>query len=218
MTDNRKTNITVGIVDDHPLAINGLSTMLSTTQHLKVISSYYTGTDLLRGLEAEQPNVLLLDIQLPDIKGSELADMVHKSYPSIGILAITSLDAPVHIKTMMRNGCKGYLLKNTDVKTLVEAIETVHAGNEYIETSLKEQLMQNMLQFRKQEKTSPKLTRREREILEHIVQGDTNQQIANKLFLSLRTIENHRFSLLQKLDVKNTAILVKTAIELGLIK
>ncbi len=118
----------------------------------------------------------------------------------------------------MRNGCKGYLLKNTDVDTLIQAIGQVHEGHEYIEPSLKEQLMQNMFQFRKQGKKSPTLTRREVEILHFIIEENTNQQIADKLFLSLRTVEKHRFSLLQKLDVKNTAGLVKTAIEMGLVK
>lgn len=211
--------ITVAITDDHPLAVAGLQNMLSSCSHIKVLNTYSNGAELLLGLEAEQPDVLLLDVLLPDTKGPELAAVIHSKYPKINILAITSLDAPVHVKAMLRNGCKGYLLKNTDVQTLIHAIEEVHKGNEYIEPSIKEQMLQNMLHFKKQTSIKkPSLTRRETEILHLIIEENTNQEIADKLFLSLRTIENHRFSLFQKLDVKNTVGLVKAAIQLGLME
>jgi len=211
--------ITVAITDDHPLAVAGLQNMLSSSNHIKVLNTYSNGAALLLGLETEQPDVLLLDVLLPDTKGPELAGLIHSRYPKINILAITSLDAPVHVKAMLRNGCKGYLLKNTDVQTLIHAIEEVHKGNEYIEPSIKEQMLQNMLHFKKQTSIKkPSLTRRETEILHLIIEENTNQEIADKLFLSLRTIENHRFSLFQKLDVKNTVGLVKAAIQLGLME
>lgn len=211
--------IKVAITDDHPLAVAGLQNMLASCSHIFVQNTYYNGADLLRGLETTQPDVLLLDVILPDIKGSELAAMIHSRYPAIKILAITSLDAPVHVKAMLRNGCTGYLLKNTDVQTLIHAIEEVNEGREYIEPSIKEQMLQNVLHFRKNTNIKkPTLTRRETEILHLIIEENTNQEIADKLFLSLRTIENHRFSLFQKLDVKNTVGLVKVAIQLGLIE
>ena len=211
--------IKVAITDDHPLAIAGLQNMLSSCSHIQVVNTYNTGAELLNGLESTQPDVLLLDVLLHDTKGPELAAIIHTKYPKVNILAITSLDAPVHVKAMLRSGCKGYLLKNTDVQTLIHAIEEVNKGNEYIESSIKEQMLQNMLHFRKQANIKkPSLTRRETEILHLIIEEYTNQQIADKLFLSLRTVENHRFSLFQKLDVKNTVGLVKIAIQLGLIE
>ncbi len=211
--------IKVAITDDHPLAIAGLQNMLVSCEHITVRHTYSNGNDLLSGLQAEQPDVLLMDVLLPDIKGDELARTVHNQYPNVRILAITSLDAPIHVKAMLRSGCKGYLLKNTDVQTLIHAIEQVNEDKEYIEPSIKEQMLQNMLHFRKQATTKkPTLTRRETEILQLIIEENTNQQIADKLFLSLRTIENHRFSLFQKLNVTNTVGLVKVAIQLGLIE
>jgi len=211
--------IKVAITDDHPLAIAGLQNMLSSSPLIVVTHTYNNGEDLLLGLKTEQPDVLLLDVILPDIKGPELAAQIHAAYPAIKILAITSLDAPVHVKAMLRNGCTGYLLKNTDVQTLINAITDVNNGKEYIEPSIKEQMLQNMLHFRKPTTIKkPTLTRRETEILHLIIEEHTNQEIADKLFLSLRTIENHRFSLFQKLDVKNTVGLVKVAIQLGLIE
>lgn len=209
--------ITVAIVDDHPLATTGLRNMLAVSDRIVVTSTYHNGTSALEGLQESQPEILLLDIQLPDIKGEELAAHISRAWPEVKILAITSLDAPIHIKIMMRNGCKGYLLKNTDVDTLIHAIEEVHQGREFLEPALKEQMVQNILQFRRNDRKTPVLTRREKEILELIVTENTNQEIAGKLCLSLRTVEKHRFSLLQKLDAKNTAGLVKTAIEFGYI-
>jgi DNA-binding NarL/FixJ family response regulator len=211
--------INVTITDDHPLAVAGLKNMLFSYDNIEVRHTYSNGAELLAGLKTEQPDVLLLDVQLPDIKGDELAKSIHTKYPNIKILAITSLDAPIHVKAMLRNGCTGYLLKNTDVQTLINAIEEVHKGVEYIEPSIKEQMLQNLLHYRKQPSTKmPSLTRRETEILHLIIEEKTNQQIADKLFLSLRTIENHRFSLFQKLNVNNTVGLVKVAIQLGLIQ
>src|SRR5690606_6108565 len=119
------------------------------------------------------------------IKGEDLAASINSKWPNIKIIAITSLDAPTYIKAMMRSGCKGYLLKNTDVDTLVAAIETVYEGNEFIEPSLKEQMVKNMLQYRKTDKKGPTLTRRENEVLQLIVSENTNQEIAEKLSLSL---------------------------------
>jgi len=123
--------IKVAITDDHPLAIAGLQNMLSSSAQIVVTHTYNNGKDLMHGLETEQPDVLLLDVLLPDIKGPDLAADIHARYPDIKILAITSLDAPVHVKAMLRNGCTGYLLKNTDVQTLINAITDVNNGKEY---------------------------------------------------------------------------------------
>ncbi len=210
--------ISVFIIDDHPLAINGLKNMLETTDDIIVSRTYTTGTHLLEGLKTQRPDVLLLDLLLQDYKGKDLATLIHKHYPSVKILVITSLDAPTHIKSLMRIGCSGYILKNTDVKQLVDAIKEVYKGGTYIQPDLKEQMINNMLQFKNSAKILlPKLTVREKEVLALIVEEYTNHEIAEKLSLSLRTVENHRFSIMNKLDVKNSVGLVRAAIELGLI-
>lgn len=212
------TPISVAIVDDHPLALTGLQNMLQDAGHIKVTGTYLTGAALMEGLKYEQPDVLLLDLLLKDINGEELAVMIRNTWPSVKILVITSLDANIHIRKMLKRGCKGYLLKNTDIDTLLLAIEEVHKGNEFIEPALKDQMVQNLLNFRKPEQKAPLLTRREKEIVELITEGLTSHEIAERLYLSLRTVEKYRFAVMQKLDVKNTATLVKTAIEMGLIK
>lgn len=211
--------IRVIMVDDHPLVLSGLQTALQNQQHIQVICTYSNGSDLLAGLVHEQPDVLLLDIQLPDTTGTELARIISKKYPSIHIIALTSLETPAMLKTMMQHGCKGYLLKsNTDHPTLIKAIETVYNGELFLSQVQKEQLLNSMLKTDKPAQMVPKLTYREKEILQFIAAELTNQDIADKLFISLRTVENHRHSLIQKLNAKNTAGLVRIAIEQGLIE
>lgn len=210
-------SIKVIITDDHPLAIAGLKNMLQAFSHIHVIAAYTSAEALLEGLQTEQPDVLLLDILMPDKKGTEVTDIISQHYPAIKMLAVTSLDAPVYIKHMMRNGCKGYLLKSVEQDTLAQAIEALHRGEEFIQPQLKEQMLQNMLHFKKQQPGDiPSLTRREKEILELIVKEYSNQQIADQLYISLRTVENHRFNLQQKLEVKNAIGLIKIAIQMGL--
>lgn len=209
-------NIKVSITDDHPLAIAGLKDMLRGLQQVSIISSYSSAEALLEGLKEQQPDVLLLDIMMPDKKGSEIAATITRQYPQVNILVITSLDAPSYIKNMMRSGCKGYLLKSADQEILWQAIETVYRGEEYIQPQLKEQMLQQLLYFQKQRpEEMPTLTRREKEILELIVKEYSNQQIADHLYISLRTVENHRYNLQQKLAVKNSVALIKAAIQMG---
>ncbi|HTN45449.1 MAG TPA: response regulator transcription factor [Flavipsychrobacter sp.] len=209
--------ITVSLVDDHPLAISGLKNMLEATDEIEVADTYANGKELLEALPNKQPDVLLLDLLLPGQSGQELTSIIHKKYPQIKILIITSLDAPTHVKALMRAGCNGYILKNTDVQLLVEAIKQVYGGETFVQPELKEQMLNNVLLFRKSSKPAlPNLTSREKQILGFIVEEYTNQQIAEKLSLSLRTIENHRFSIMHKLDAKNSVGLVRAAIELGI--
>lgn len=211
-------SIKIMITDDHPLAIAGLQNMLANVSNMEVTATYSTGTALLEGLVQQQPDILLLDVLLPDKKGNELATYIVQAYPKVRIIALTSLDAPIHVRSMMREGCRGYVLKNTDKVSLVNAIEQVYEGHEYIEPALKEKMLYNVMHYRKlPSEKSPNLTHREKEILKLIVAEHTSQQIADQLFLSLRTVETHRFNLQKKLAVNNTIGLVKAAIQMGLI-
>ena len=211
--------ITVTIVDDHPLAIAGIQTLLATSKNITVINTFLNAASLIARLEIVQPDILLLDILLPDIKGNDVAKLIKKKHPSIKIIALTSLDAPSMVHSMMQSGCNGYLLKDTDQSTLIEAIEKVYQGDDFVEPALKEQLLQTMFRT-KRNSNSPDtdLTKREKEILTLIATQLTTQQIAEKLFISVRTAETHRYGLMQKLKVKNTAGLIKVAIQLGLIE
>ncbi len=214
----KKAIIKVVITDDHPLVIKGLQNMLDHVAHVAIIDTCQNGAELLTSLEKNIPDVLLLDIQMPDQNGDELARIIKKEYHSVRILALTGFDTPFYVRSMLQSGCLGYLIKNTGQKTLLEAIETVYRGEQYIEERLQEVLLNNMLKLRKQRTSAdPVLTRREKDVLRLVVDEYTSQEIADTLYLSLRTVEKYRLHLLQKLQVKNTVGLVKAALELNLL-
>jgi len=208
--------IKIAIADDHPIAVNGINMMLSGQADISIETCYATGQALLDGLAVQQPDVLLLDILLPDYNGNELAAIIAKQYPEVRIVVLTSLDAPAMVKSMLHHGCIAYLLKGTDQATLITAIQHAYRREEFLEPSLKEHLMQSMLKPQKSNSVPYTLTKREDEVLQLIVKGDTTQEIAKQLSISSRTAETHRLALLKKLYAKNSAELVGIALRLGL--
>ena len=209
--------IKVAITDDHLLVINGIKTMLAPYSHISIVYDTTDPTGLIPALADIQPHVLLLDIQMPAIDGMELCRQVHKLYPDIKVIAISSFTDTRYIKQMLRNGAAGYLLKNTDPVTLLSAIEKVHEGEQFLDEALKQDLLNEALTGNKRSVYEIPLTRREKEILKLIAEEHSNQEIADLLYISLRTVETHRLNLTQKLAVKNTAGLVKEAIRRGLL-
>jgi DNA-binding NarL/FixJ family response regulator len=206
-------SLKLAIADDHPIVANGIRNILRDAPHIVITDIYNNGQSLLNGIKETQPDVLLLDMQMPDMSGPELATIILKSYPQIRILILSSTDVLLMVKKMLKLGCKGYILKDSDDLTILKAIETVQNGGQFLSPVLQQQLVDDMFRVKRK---SAQLTRREKEILQLIVNEHTNQEIADKLFLSLHTVENHRISLLHKLEVKNTAGLVKVALETGL--
>lgn len=209
--------ITLAIADDHPVVANGIRTILTGVPNMEVIDTYTSGHALLEGIQLRRPDVLLLDMQLPDMSGPELAASILKSYPQQRILVLSSTDILLQVKKMLKLGCMGYLLKDADDLTIIKAIETVQQGGQYLSPILNQQLIEDLFRNKKAEKKNTLLTRREKEVLILIIDEHTNQEIADKLFISLHTVENHRISLLHKLEVKNTAGLVKVALQTGLV-
>jgi DNA-binding NarL/FixJ family response regulator len=211
-------SIKLAIVDDHVLIVQGLKHLLQQHPDVIIANTYTTGQALLEGLMQQQPDVLLMDIQLPDKSGNELVRILNKQYPQIRIIALTSMDTIFHIKDMMQHGCLGYVTKQAGQDVLIEAIRKVYQGEEFLEESIKARWIQSMIKSDKENSKTIPLSRREKEILKLIASEHTNHEIADKLFLSQRTVESHRYSLLQKLNVKNTAGLVRMAVQMGLIE
>lgn len=211
--------ILVSIVDDHPLATSGIQSMLEGCATIEVRGAYHSASALMEGLSNFMPDVLLLDILMPGQSGKVLAPIVKELYPSVKIVALTSLDAPAIVSIMVRRGCSGYLLKDTDRQNLISAIETVHRGMEFIDPSLKERIMTSIIHpGQEKDKVAQQITKRELQILKLLSEEYTTREISEQLVISFRTVENHRYSLLQKLEVKNTVGLVKVALQLGLIE
>lgn len=210
--------IPIAIVDDHEVVLNGLKAMLSIHSELKIVLTSTSGASLLEKLDAAQPAVILMDIQMPEMNGILLCKQVRRSWPNIKIIAFSSFDDSHYVKQILRSGASGYLLKNADQQTIVTAIKQVIEGEEYIDETLKKILLQESISGQRRSIFEIPLTKREKEILKLIAEGMSNQEVADKLFISLRTVETHRFNLTQKLDVKNAAGLVKEALRRGLIE
>lgn len=211
--------IQVAITDDHPLVVDGLLNALQTSAGIVVINTYNSGAELLEGMQHTRPDVLLLDMQLPDTTGAALVPVLMDLYPEVRILILSGIDSVQQVQSMIDMGCMGYLLKTTtNQQLLLQAVTEVYHNKVFLDPQLKEELLAHMLNTRKKDKDKPPdLTRREKEILQLIVAEYNNQEIAEKLFLSLRTVENHRYNLLQKLNAKNTVSLVRIAMSMNLL-
>ena len=209
--------INIAIADDHLLVINGLRAMLEKAEGISILFAATTGTEVLEQLAVHQPDVLLLDIQMPDMNGIDLCRIIHRNYPQVKVIALTNFEQSSYVKQIMRNGALGYLLKNIDGKTLIQAIRSVVANNPFIQDQIRNNMMNELLSGRKITSDGVSLTKREMEILSLVAKEHTNQEIADKLFISIRTVETHRINLSQKLGVHNTAGLVKEAYKRGLV-
>lgn len=209
-------SINISIADDHPMIIKGLKNTFADYSHIHVIATYSDGEALMQGLKQQIPDVLLLDIQMPGKSGDQLVPLLLKKYPSLRILILTNFDSVIYVNNLMRHGVAGYLLKTAHEDTLIKAIETVREGKEFLDPSLKEKIANEVQKKNRTIFSQSSLSPREKEVLQLIVNGNTYKEIAEKLFLSIHTIDNYKMSLLLKLDVKNTAAMVAKALKLGL--
>lgn len=210
--------IQLAIIDDHQVVINGLTAMFATHPDICIAFTTTRSTALLDYIQQTPPDVILMDIQMPEISGIDLCKVIHKQHRDIKIIAFSSFDDTHYVKQILRNGASGYVLKNADLQTLVKAINAVLNDKEFIDENIQKLLLQESLTGQRRSLYEIPLTKREKEILKLIAEEFSNQEIADKLFLSLRTVETHRYNLTQKLDAKNTAALVKEAIKRGLIE
>lgn len=210
--------INIVIADDHPLVIKGLQHVIINSHDMELTGSYTSGTELLKGFAVAQPDVLILDIHMPDQTGEELAGIISERYPHVKMLTLTNEDNVYYIRNMFRKGVHGYILKTIREETLLDAIRTVYSGKRYLETALNEKVINDTLGAKKQISALPVLSDREKEVLSYIAMDYTSQQIADKIFVSKRTVDYYRLCLLTKLGVKNVGALVKKGIQLGYIQ
>ena len=204
--------IKIFIIDDHQLIIEGIHALLEGEKEIEWLGSAKAPDELMAFLKKKQPDVLLMDINLPQKNGLELCKEVKQKYPAIHIIGLSTTDQQSVIRKMLENGASGYLLKDALKNEIITAIETVVKGKSYVNYSVSEILKNKLVNLE-----LPMLTRREKEVLELISEGFTNQEVADKLFLDITTIKSHRKNMLTKYGVKNTAALVKLAITHNLI-
>ncbi len=206
--------IRVFIVDDHPVVIEGIHSLLQNEKDIEWVGQAMTAQSCLGFFVSNTADIVLMDINLPDMSGIELCGVMKEKYPGVFILGLSTFNQGLYIKKMMENGASGYILKNSSKEELISAIHSIYKGNIFFNGEVGQALTayqrSSMIEL-------PVLTRREKEILELIAEGYTNPQIAEKIFLSQFTVDSHRKNLLAKLNVKNTASLIRFAVEQKLI-
>ena len=205
------------LVDDHQMLIDGLSAILSNYKEIEILKTYTNGFFLLDEIETLQPEIVLTDISMPEIDGYELTKKIKKINPNIHVIALSMSGSIADINKMLDVGISGYVLKNVGNQELLEAIRKVAHGKMHFSDDVTEEMVKNKNTKPGKNDDEPKFTDRELEILKLIVQELNNAEIADKLFISERTVETHRKNMIRKFNTKTIVGLIKYAIDKKLI-
>ncbi|MEO6317023.1 MAG: response regulator transcription factor [Chitinophagaceae bacterium] len=201
----------VFITDDHYMVVEGIRSLLQHEQDIEWMGHAMTAASCLAFLQQQVPDIILMDINLPDKSGIVLCKEVIEKYPGVHVIGLSTFNQQSFIQKMMENGASGYVLKNATQQELMEGIHTVLRGKQYLSHEAAQSLRKNI------NGENPVLTRREKEVLELIAEGMTNNEIAQKLFISSTTVDTHRKNLLSKFEAKNVASLIKMAVQMQFI-
>ncbi len=202
--------IQVLIVDDHPMVIEGMRSLLSNLDFVGIAGTAVNAFEAVALLKTRPVDVAIVDINLPDVNGIELTAKIVKEFPRVKVLAMSTFKERSYISRMIQSGASGYLIKSASADEIAEAVLTAYEGKLYLSLDV------NAID-RSVTAEPPILSRREKEVLEHIAEGLTSPQIAEKLFISLHTVDTHRKNILTKFNVNNTAALIKLAVRLNLV-
>jgi len=213
----RPQRIRLLLVDDHPIVLDGIRSHLREQPDFEIVGQAANGHEAIEKARAVVPDVILMDITMPQMNGLEATSHLRKEVPNSKVLILTMHDSKEYISQMIRMGARGYLLKDGSPAELVRAIKAVHAGEVVFASSVSKVLAEVMINGRARSvEPPPTLTSREREVLTHIAEGLLNKQIADKLGIGVRTIETHRERIMRKLEIHTVAGLTKYAIAQGM--
>jgi len=214
--------IQVLIADDHKIIRVGLRGLIQLSKDIEVAAEASNGAEVVEEIKKRKIDVILMDIDMGNTNGIETTQHIKKEHPEINVLGLTMHEEQDYITEMLAAGASGYLLKNTGLEELLTAIRTAANGDSYFSQQVSATLLQaitrrTQLPQKKNDRNNTILTERETEVLKLITEEYSNAEIAKKLFISIRTVDTHRRNLLEKLQAKNTAGLVKYAIDKGLL-
>ena len=217
---DQKEPIRIVLADDHPLFLDGLAFLLEDVPDIKIAGTAADGKEALKVLSENDVDILVTDIQMPGMDGAQLSEQIRRSHPQVKILVLSMHTDKGNISYLIHQGASGYLFKNSEQEVILEAIRTLADGGTYFPDDVKVNLFEPTDHSKDKEIyiLLSKLSDREKEVLRLIAEEYTTQEIADKLYLSYRTVESHRQNLLRKLDVRNSVGLVKQAVKLGLVK
>ncbi len=204
--------IKIIIADDHQMFIDGIYSIFLNSEEIQIMAHALNGNELMAMLQREQPDVILMDVNMPGSNGLNATISIHEKYPQIKILVLSMYNTREIILSMYRVGAVGYILKNASKDELIKAIKEVHAGANYFSVDVSNEVLRDE-QFHQNQI----LSEREIEIIRLVSTGINNEQIAEKLFLSKHTVKTHRKNILAKLNMTSTAELIKYSSDMGLL-
>jgi DNA-binding NarL/FixJ family response regulator len=210
------------LVDDHQIVRDGIKALLSGVNDIEVVGEASDGNEALIKTEKLNPHIIIMDISMPEVSGIDVTKAITLNYPLIKVLILSMFTEEDFIMNAIAAGIKGYLPKNTTREELLKAVRTIYNGKEYYGDLISQIIMKSYIS-NAQKKNLPEekdikcLSSREIEILKLIVEGLNNQEIADKLFISIRTVESHKSHIMQKLDIKTTVDMVKFALKNNLV-
>ncbi|MBI4548188.1 MAG: response regulator transcription factor [Ignavibacteriae bacterium] len=215
--------IRILIADDHSIIRTGLQMLFKSDPEFFVVAEAENGKQALELIQQHNPDIAILDISMPNISGIEATKLIKQKYPDVKVLILTIYENEEYVYQMIRAGANGYVLKDAGKKELFAAVRAVVAGKRFFSPGISELMIERFIkqtqeQQAVEEASKQVLTNREMEVLRLIAQGLTNVQIAEKLFLSVRTVSTHRGNIMLKLNIHDTAGLVRFAIKQGFLE
>jgi DNA-binding NarL/FixJ family response regulator len=214
-------SVRIVVADDHAVFRSGLRALLENEKDLDVVAETGDGFDTIRAVTDENPDILLLDINMPGLQGSKIAEEVLKHRPRLAIVVLTMHEDEYYLQELFKIGARGFVLKKSSGKELIQAIRRVARGESYVDPSLGGSVISSYLGGRTRNENKgrlDRLTRREQDVCRLLAYGHTNAEIAERLSISARTVETHRSNIMAKLELRTRADLVRFAIENGLMK
>jgi two-component system response regulator NreC len=209
--------IRIHITDDHAVFRHGLKAFIEKEENMVVVSEAADGEDTLRQVEQSQPDVVLLDINIPGMPASAVTQALMEKRPELAILVLTIHDEEHYLREFLRVGARGFMVKTSTGDELVQAIRQIHGGEQYVDPTMSRYLIANYVTGRRRPKAGlDLLTGREREVCAHLASGHTNAEVAQELNISRRTVETHRAAIMSKIGLRSRAELVQFAMQSGL--
>jgi two-component system response regulator NreC len=214
--------IRIIFADDHAIVRNGLRTLFRSSNEFSIVGEAADGQTAVELASEKKPDVAILDISMPNLSGIEATRIIKQKHPDIKVLILTVHEDEAYVYQVIRAGANGYILKNAEKNEILTAVRTVYANETFFSPGISRLMIEKFISRARAEhgedvQPAQNLSKREQEILRYISQGLTNREIADKLALSLNTVNTHRANIMQKLNIHDTANLVRYALEKGII-
>jgi len=215
-----KDTIKVILADDHRIFRKGLKSLLSEKKNIEVLAEADNGDEALEAVKKYKPEIVVMDIAMPKMDGIEATRQIREQFPDTEVVILSMHAKKAYIDQVLKAGAKGYVLKDSDEENLLSAIDTVHNGGYYLDSPVADQVLSDYFRDkskRELKKQSDPLSERERQVLRLLAEGHSNQEVADTLYISRKTVENHRANIVRKTGIQGQVGLAKYAARIGLI-